>query len=83
MGLNIEEEFAAQAIGAEALKYLKEAWTPEKLALAAEGRAVKALEDIRRVLDDRALDDPACFHQIQAILNVLEEHDIYSTRHDI
>jgi len=83
MELSIEEEFAARAIGMEALKYLKEAWTPEKLALQAEGRAVRALEDIRYALDDDTLDDPECFHRIQTILNVLEEYDIYSTRHDI
>ncbi len=83
MGLSIEEEFAARAIGTEALKYLMETWTPEALALKAEGRALKALEDIRRVLDDDTLNDPECFHRIQAILNVLEEYDIYSTRHDI
>jgi len=83
MELSIEEEFAAHAIGTEALKYLKEAWTPKKLALAAESRAVKALEDIRRVLDNDTLDDPECFHRIQAILKVLEEYDIYSTRRDI
>ncbi len=83
MELSIEEEFAAQAIGMEALKYLKETWTPETLALKAENRALKALEDIRRALDDDALDDPACFHRIQAILDVLEKNDIYSTRHDL
>jgi len=83
MELSIEEEFAARAIGTEALKYLKEAWTPEKLASAAEGRAVRALEDVRRALDDNTLDDPACFHRIQAILNALEKYDIYSARHDI
>ncbi len=83
MELSIEEEFAAQAIGREALKYLKAAWTPEKLNRETENRAMKALEDIRRVLDDDTLDDPACFHRIQAILNALEKYDIYSTRHDI
>jgi len=83
MELSIEEEFAAQAIGMEALKYLKETWTPQTLAVEAEKRALKVVDDIRRVLDDDALDDPDCFRRIQAILNVLEEHDIYSTRHDL
>jgi len=83
MELTIEEEFAARAIGTEALNYLKQTWTPQTLAMKAENRALKVLEDIRRVLDDDALDDPECFHQIQAILSVLEDNDIYSTRHDI
>jgi len=80
---SIEEEFAAQAIGAEVLKYLKRTWTPQMLAREAENRAVKVLEDILRVLDDDTLDDPQCFLRVQAILNVLEANDIYSTRHDL
>jgi len=83
MELTIQEEFAAQAIGAEALKYLKQVWTPDALALRAEDQALKALEEIRRVLDDEALEDPECFRRIQAILSVLEKNDIYTTRHDI
>jgi len=83
MEFTIEEEFAAQAIGAEVLKHLKQTWTPQMLVQEAENRAVKVLEDILRVLDNDALDDPECFRRIQAILNVLEENDIYSTRHDV
>jgi len=82
MELSIEEEFAARAIGKEALKYLKQTWTPERLHREAESRAVKALEEIRRVLNDDVLDDPECFQRIEAILNAMESNGIYSTRHD-
>ena len=35
--------------------------------------ACRALEDIRRLLDDDSLDDPACFLRIEEIVNIYEE----------
>lgn len=82
MELSIQEELAAQAIGTEALGYLKQIWTPQRLAQETERRALKALEDIRRALDDDALEDPECFHRIEAIVRAMEENGLYTTRHD-
>lgn len=79
----VSKELAAQAIGLEVLEHLKETWTPEKLAQEAESRALKALEDIRRVLDDDKLEDPECFRRIEAIVNALEANGIRTSRHDL
>ena len=37
-----------------------------------ETASVSALRDIRRVLDDEKLDDPACFRKIEEIVNRYE-----------
>lgn len=82
MKLTIAEELAAQAIGLEVLEHLEQTWTPERLTQAAESRALKALEDIRRVLDDGKLEDPECFRRIEAIVNAMEENGLHTIRHD-
>lgn len=82
MELTIQEELAAQAIGTEALGYLKQTWTPQRLAQEAEKRALKALEDVWLALEDDTLEDPECFHRIEAILSALEKNGIYTSRHD-
>lgn len=80
--MSIQEELAVQAIGSESLEYLKQAWTPQRLAQEAEKRAVNILGDILHALNDDTLEDPDCFHRIEVILNALEENGIYTTRHD-
>ncbi len=75
-------ELAAQAIGEAVMDYLEENMTYERLFQEAEHRALKALEDIREALDDEFLDDPECFSRIEAIINALENHGIYTSRHD-
>lgn len=37
-----------------------------------EMKSYKALEDIRRILDDETLDDPSCFMKIERIVKVYE-----------
>ena len=55
----------------------------EELAAQAIGQeAMRALEGIRRILNDDALDDPECFQRIASILTALEESGIFTTRHD-
>lgn len=82
MELTIQEELAAQAIGTEALEYLKQTWTPERLAQETEKRAVNILDDILRALEDDILEDPECFYRIEAILKALEKNGIYTSHHD-
>lgn len=78
----IQEELVIQAIGTEVLEHLKRIWIPERLAQEMESRALKALGDIRRVLNDDELDDPECFRRIEAIVNAMEGNGLYTTRHD-
>lgn len=57
---------------------LRAAVTPsdeEKQSLLAElmnSAACRALEDIRKVLDDDRLDDPNCFWRIEEIVKIYE-----------
>ena len=81
MKYTIAEELVAHDVGLAVLEYLSDRWTPDRLAQEAENRALKVLEDIRRILDDKDLEDPECFRRIEAIVNVLEENGIRTTRH--
>ena len=82
MDLTVQEEFAAQAIGQEAMRHLKQEETVKRIAAETESKAMRALEGIRRILNDDALDDPECFQRIASILTALEESGIFTTRHD-
>lgn len=46
-----------------------------------DGAAVKLLERIKAILDDDALDDPECFHRIDAIVDTFHEAGIPTSRH--
>ena len=80
--LTAQEELAAQAIGLEAMRYLKQTETIRKIARETEKKAIEVLEEIRRVLDDDGLDDPECFQRIESILAALEDAGIFTSRHD-
>lgn len=80
--LTAQEELAAQAIGLEAMRYLKQTETIRSIARETEKKAIEVLEEIRRVLNDDSLEDPECFQRIEAILTALENAGIFTSRHD-
>lgn len=80
--LTAQEELAVKAIGLEVMRYLKQEETIQKVARETEKRAIEVLEEIRRILNDDSLEDPECFQRIEAILTVLEEAGLFTTRHD-
>ncbi len=80
--LTTQEELAAEAIGLEAMRYLRGSETIQKIARETETKALEVLEEIRRVLNDDSLEDPQCFQRIDAIVRVLGDHGIYTRRHD-
>ncbi len=82
MELSCYEELTAQELGYEVLKYLKETGDLKELERKTETKALQVLEEIRRVLNDDSLDDPACFQRIEAIVNTLEANGVHTTRHD-
>ena len=77
-----QEELAAQAIGLEAMRYLRQEETVKRIAEETNAKVMRALEGIRRILNDDSLDDPECFQRIESILSVLEEAGIFTSRHD-
>lgn len=46
--------------------------TQELLEKLMRERCCRALEEIRTVLDDDSLDDPACFRRIERIVEIYE-----------
>ena len=45
--------------------------------------ASRALRNIQKILADDTLDDPECFHRIEAIVSLLEDMGLsYGGRHD-
>ena len=76
------DDLLIYSLGMLMLEHIKEDELLREAISAAESRAVKALEDIRRALDGTALEDPECFRRIEAILTVFENNGIGSSRHD-
>ena len=77
-----QEELAAEAIGLEAMRYLKQTETIRKIARETEKKAMEALEEIRRVLNDDSLEDPECFQRIDAIVDLYNDNHMYTPRQD-
>ncbi len=82
MELSCYEELAAQAIGLEVMRYMKEMGDLKELERKTESKALQVLEEIRRVLNDDSLDDKECFQRIEAIVDTMEANGIHTTRHD-
>lgn len=82
MELTAQEELAARVIGIETMKYLRQEEVLKKIILATDSEALRALEKIRCILEDEALDDPQRFRQIEAVVNVLETSGIGTVCHD-
>lgn len=76
------KELYAQTIGMEVLKSLSGEDILEALARKTDAAAFQALSEIRAILDDESLDDPACFRRIDAIVETFYRHGLSTTRHD-
>lgn len=70
-----------QAMGAAVLKYMRN-YEPQSLLPEIDSEATKILQDIRTILDDDRLDDPECFHKIEAIVSAFHRYGLSTTRHD-
>lgn len=86
MKLTAHEEMVADSIAFEIMgevtEYLKHTDTIPKVIQETETRAIKALEEIRDVLNDDKYSDRECFYQIDAIISILSSLGIYTHRHD-
>nr|WP_325184785.1 hypothetical protein [uncultured Oscillibacter sp.] len=76
------KELYAQTIGMEVLKSLSGEDVLEALARKADAEAFQVLSEIRAILNDENLDDPARFRRIDAIVETFYRHGISTTRHD-
>lgn len=84
MGENLEPTIAesiwAKAIGQEVLKFIKNCG--EDINQKVYGEALVLLGQIKAILDDDTLDDPECFHRIDAIVDAFHEAGIPTSRHN-
>lgn len=76
-----EKPMYERAIGAAVLEYMRN-YEPERLLLELNSEAIKILQDIQAILDDETLDDPECFHKIEAIVSAFYAHGVDTFRHD-
>lgn len=74
------DEFYANIIGTEVLKWLKE-FHPESLAEKVENKTMSVLQEIESILNDDALDDSECFYRIDAIVRAFQNAGISVDRH--
>lgn len=54
----------------------------DELAPRMNAEAMNLLSEIKAILDDDAVEDPACFRRIDAIVNAFWANGIYTPRHD-
>ena len=54
----------------------------EEMAPKLNAEAMNLLSEIKAILDDDAVEDPACLHRIDAIVNAFWSKGIYTPRHD-
>ena len=80
--LTAQEELAAEAIGLEVMRYLKQEETVKRIAAETESRAMRALEKIRSILNDDSLEDPTCFQRIDALVDAFYVRNVHTPRHD-
>jgi len=74
------EELYARMIGHEMLKFAKE-YDIHRLLQQIDSEATAMLAEIKAILDDAALDDPICFHRIEAVIRVFHSRGIQTCRH--
>lgn len=78
--LPVEDHLFAQAVGAEVLKYVKHCEI-HQLARRVDSQAMAIVKEIKGILEDKTLDDPTCFDQIEAIMEVYYTHGLWVDRH--
>lgn len=76
-----EKLLLEQAVGTAVLRYMRK-YEPQNLLVEMNSEAAKILQEIQTTLDDDSLDDPECFHKIEAIVSEFQRHGISTSRHD-
>ncbi len=78
---SVAEELCAKALGQEMLRFAR-AYQTRDLVQDINSRAVSLLAEIQRALNDPTLDDPDCFHRIDAIVDAFHRYGLSTSRHD-
>lgn len=81
MDLQTMRNLYENALGELAVKYL-ESLDPQEIRSLAESKALELISQIKSILDDDAVDDPECFHRIDAMVDAFHDHGVPTARHD-
>ena len=71
----------SKMLGQAILEYAKH-YDPSLLSAQMEGEAMKILQEIKFILDDKSLSDPECFGHISEIVDTLYRHGFFTSRHE-
>lgn len=78
MEWTVSQSLTALTIGRAAMDCMDR----ETLAKAVNSPALELLEEIREILNDERLDDPECFHRIDALASAFRRRGVEVSRHD-
>ncbi|MBS6215976.1 MAG: hypothetical protein KH704_03515 [Clostridiales bacterium] len=78
----IPQVLAEQAVGQLVLKWMSQETREQVIYHLGCNRAVHVLEEIRQVLENMDIDDPACFCRIEEIVGIFFDHGLPTQRHE-
>ena len=81
MEKQILKSIYAKAIGELIVDYLDSTGCTEVFSVT-EPKAIELITEVKAILNDDSLDDPQCFHRIDAIVNVFSANGMDTSRHD-
>lgn len=79
--LSFEDELWAKVIAQEMLRCTRHTGH-QIMAGHVDSEAVRILSEIKKVLDNKSLDDPECFDRIEAIVNIFFRAGLSTRRHE-
>lgn len=77
----LTEWLASRSLGLEMLFYIG-GMSKDMFIDRVDGEMMRILLDIIKILEDDTLDDPTCFHRIDAIVSVFQDKHFGISRHD-
>lgn len=81
MDTGIGKTFYENAVGTLAVKYL-ESLRSEDVIPVMESKALALIAEIKVIMDDKTVEDPACFRRIDELVEAFHRSGISTTRHD-
>lgn len=77
----INESIYAKIIGENILEYVKD-YDLHDLARQVDSEAIRILREIQNILNDKHLDDAACYSLIDGIVDIFLRNGLSTTRHN-
>lgn len=78
---SLVDEMWVRAMAQEMQRFLK-GMAPEAVRIKVDSEAVRILSEIKKVLDDKSLDDSECFCRVNAIVDIFYQAGLSTRRHE-